>query len=159
MVQSASTQLDVLDSPQEWDLSDLYKGFGDQQLTQDLEGLQQTAIAFRDAYRGRVKDLTPDQIANCFRELEAIAEKSGYLYAFPSLVFSADTRNAEAKQFLDKVMEALTGLENQLLFFDLELKGLDQAKFATLETATALQNYRHYLSNIARFRPLYVEGR
>ncbi len=53
----------------------------------------------------------------------------------------------------DKVMEALTGIENQLLFFDLELKGLDEAKLAALESAPVLQSYRHYLHNIATFRP------
>jgi oligoendopeptidase F len=153
LVQSASIQPNSIDSPQEWDLSDLYTGFDDRQLIQDLETLQQEAIEFRDRYRGQVKDLTSEQTIHCFRELEAIAEKSGYLYAFPSLVFSADTRDAEAKQFLDKVMEALTNVENQLLFFDLELKELDEAKFAELEAAPALQNYRHYLDNIARFRP------
>jgi len=115
--------------------------------------LQQQAIEFRNTYRGNVKDLSPEDIAACFKKLEAIAEKSGYLYVFPSLVFSADTRNSEAKQFLDKVMEALTSIENQLLFFDLELKKLDAATFAALEAAPVLQNYRHYLNNIARLRP------
>ena len=150
---SIANLLNSLDAPQEWDLSDLYQGFDDPHLTHDLEELQQTAHQFRDAYRGRVNQLSPEQIANCFQELEAIAEKSGYLYAFPSLVFSADTRNAEAKQFLDKVREALTGIDNQLLFFDLELKGLDESSFAALETAPALQSYRHYLHTLARFRP------
>lgn len=142
-----------LDNPQEWNLSDLYRGFDDPQLASDLESLQQTAVQFRDRYRGNVQDLTPEQVADCLKQLEAIAEKSGYLYAFPSLVFAADTRNSEAKQFLDKVMEALTNVENQLLFFDLELKELDEAKFAELEKATALNSYGHYLHQIAKFRP------
>jgi len=142
-----------LDSPQEWDLSDLYQGFDDPQLSQDLEALQQQAAQFRETYRGKVSDLTPAEIANCLQTLEAIGQKSGYLYAFPSLIFSADTRNTEAKQFLDKVMEALTGIENQLLFFDLELKQIDTEKFAQLESSTDLSQYRHYLDRIAEFRP------
>jgi oligoendopeptidase F len=150
---STANTLNSLDVPQEWDLSDLYRGFDDPQLTHDLEELQQTAQQFRDTYRGRVQKLSPEQIAHCLQALEEIAEKSGYLYAFPSLVFAADTRNTEAKQFLDKVMEALTGVENQLLFFDLELKGLEESSFATLEAAPALQPYRHYLHTLARFRP------
>jgi len=142
-----------LDSPQEWDLSDLYQGFDDPQLSQDLEALQQQAAQFRETYRGKVSDLTPAEIANCLQTLEAIGQKSGYLYAFPSLIFSADTRNTQAKQFLDKVMEALTGIENQLLFFDLELKQIDTEKFAQLESSTGLSQYRHYLDRIAEFRP------
>lgn len=154
MVQTTiSDAIAQLDSPQEWDLSDLYQGFDDPQLSQDLEALQQQAAQFRETYRGKVSDLTPAEIANCLQTLEAIGQKSGYLYAFPSLIFSADTRNTEAKQFLDKVMEALTGIENQLLFFDLELKQIDTEKFAQLESSTDLSQYRHYLDRIAEFRP------
>jgi len=146
-------ELTRLDSPQEWDLSDLYQGFDDPKLTQDLESLQTQANEFRDSFRGKVKDLNPEQLAECFKTLEAIAEKSGYLYAFPSLIFSADTRNTEAKQFLDKVMEALTSVENQLLFFDLELQSLDAAKFDTLQKASVISDYQHYLNRIAKYRP------
>ncbi len=142
-----------LDSSQEWDLSDLYQGFDDPKLSQDLAQLQRTAAQFRDAYRGQVKELSPQQIEDCLQQLEAIAQQSGFLYAFPALIFSADTRNTAAKQMQDKVLEALTGIENQLLFFDLELKSLDDATFAKLEQATNLQPYRHYLYNIAKFRP------
>lgn len=140
-------------TPQEWDLSDLYKGFDDPKLSQDLQALQQTVEAFRGRYRGRVQELPPEEIADCFQQLEAISEQSGYLYAFPALIFSADTRDVEAKQQQDKMLEAITGIENQLLFFDLELKALDGDQFARLETDPLLQHYRHYLSTIARFRP------
>lgn len=142
-----------LTSPQEWSLSDLYQGFDDPQLSQDLDSLQQRAAEFRDRYRGQVKHLTPEAIADCLNQLESLAEQSGCLYAFPSLVFSADTRNAEAKQLLDRVMEVLTNVENQLLFFDLELKSLDNNQLAQLNTAPGLQTYCHYLHNISKFRP------
>ncbi|WP_233743773.1 M3 family oligoendopeptidase [Leptodesmis sichuanensis] len=150
MVQSASIQLE---NPQEWDLSDLYQSFDDPRLMQDLEALQQTAANFRDNYRGKVKDLSAEQVLDCLQQLEAISQQAGFLYAFPALIFAADTRNAEAKQMQDKVMEAVTGIENQLLFFDLELKSLDDQKFAELESASVLQPYQHYLYNIAKFRP------
>lgn len=142
-----------LDSLQEWNLSDLYQGFDDPQLARDLEALQTEATEFRQSYRGRVRELSPEQIGDCLKQLEAIAEKTGYLYAFPSLVFSADTRNTEAKQYLDKVMEVLTVVENQLLFFDLELKELDETAFAKLQSDPGLQTYRHYLHQIGKFRP------
>lgn len=146
-------ELTQLDNPQEWDLSDLYQGFDDPRLTQDLESLQTEATQFRIAFRGKVKDLSAEQLAECFKTLESISEKSGYLYAFPSLIFSADTRNTEAKQFLDKVMEALTNVENQLLFFDLELQKLEASKFEELQKAPVLSTYQHYLNRIAKYRP------
>ena len=148
-----SPAIEKLESPQEWDLSDLYQGFDDPKLTEDLEALQQQAGKFRETYRGKVAELTPAEIATCLQTLEAIAQKSGYLYAFPSLIFSADTRNTEAKQFLDKAMEALTGIENQLLFFDLELQQIEPDKFAQLRSAADLSHYTHYMQRIAEFRP------
>ena len=147
-----SPNSNLSDSPQEWDLSDLYQGFGDPKLKQDLADLQTEAAEFRNQFRGKVTTLTPDQLAARFKRLEAIAEKSGYLYSFPSLIFCADTRNTEAKQFLDNVMEALTGVENQLLFFDLELQKLEAGQFVTLQTSAVLEPYRHYLSQIAKYR-------
>lgn len=141
------------EEPQEWNLADLYQSFDDPQLHTDLTSLKQAADELRQQYRGKVATLTAQAIADCLQQLEAIAEKSGYLYAFPSLVFSADTRNSEAKQFLDKVMEALTQVENQLLFFDLELQAIPPEQFEQLQTDPALQNYHHYLNRIAQFRP------
>ena len=90
------------------------------------------------------------------QQLEAIAEKSGYLYAFPSLVFSADTRNTEAMQFLDKVKEALTKIDNQLLFFDLELQDLDTSKFSELQASPLLSTYHHYLDRIGQKQRLII---
>ncbi len=153
MTSAIVTSQNPIDSPQEWDLSDLYQGFDDPKLEQDLESLQQEAADFRSQFRGKVTGLMPEQLATCLKTLEAIAEKSGVLYAFPSLIFSADTRSAEAKQFLDKVMEALTGVENQLLFFDLELQTLEAGQFDAFQNSAPLAPYRHYLSQIAKYRP------
>ncbi len=149
MVQFAISQLDPT---QEWNLGDLYQSFDDPTLNTDLETLQQQAARFREQYRGQVEDLSPEQVATCLQTLEVIYQTSGYLYAFPALTFAADTRNTTAKQMQDKLLEAITGIENQLLFFDLELKALDDAQFAALIAAPALQTYRHYFANIAKFR-------
>jgi oligoendopeptidase F len=131
-----TSNISYLDETQEWDLSDLYKGFDDPQLAQDLQQLQGKAAKLRQDYRGQVGQLPPTAIYQCLQELESIAQTSGYLYSYPSLIFAADTRNAEAKQFLDKVLEALTEIENQLLFFDLELQSMDESKFQALQAAT-----------------------
>lgn len=152
MVESL-TPVAQLNAPQEWDLGDLYQSFDDPQFTQDLDALRQSATAFRNQHRGKVAELDGAALAAALKELETIAEKSGYLYAFPSLVFSADTRNTEAKQFLDQVMEALTEVENQLLFFDLELQEIPVESFTQMQADAALTSYQHYLDRIAEYRP------
>ncbi len=154
MVQTPqSPAIAQLENPQEWDLSDLYQGFDDPQIEHDLEVLQHRAAGFRRTYRGHVATLKPEQIADCLQELEEIGQISGYVYAYPSLTFSADTRNTEAKQLLDQVMEALTAIENQLLFFDLELQQISEENFNQLLASAELASYTHYLNRIAEFRP------
>jgi oligoendopeptidase F len=149
----STATLNPTTEPPSWDLSDLYKGFDDAQLADDLQELQTAAQTFRDQYRGKVNTLSATELLTCLQTLETIAQKSGYLYAYPSLIFAADTQDTTAKQYVDKMMEATTALNNQLLFFDLELQALSEADFAKLASAAALQPYQHYLKNIAKYRP------
>jgi oligoendopeptidase F len=137
---------------QEWNLSDLYKSFDDPKISQDLQALQQQSAEFRQTYRDKVSQLTPEEVARCLQQLEGFSEKAGHLHAFPALLLAANTRNTEAKQFLDDVKVALTRIDNQLLFFKLELQDLDPAKLDELQASSALQKYRHYLNRIAQFR-------
>ena len=137
---------------QEWDLSDLYKGFDDPKLKQDLQTLQQQSAEFRQNYRDKVSQLSPEEVARCLQQLETLLEQSGYLHTFPAVLLAADTRNAEAKQFLDDVRVALTRVDNQLLFFELELQDLDPATLGELQASPALQQYSHYLNRITQFR-------
>jgi oligoendopeptidase F len=149
------THLSVLTqihSPQQWNFSDIYKGCNDPQFEQDLTALQQNAAEFQYNYRGRVNQLMPEEIARCLQQLEAFAEKYSYLETFANLVFCADSRSTEAKQFFNDTKLALTRIQNQLLFFNLELQDLDTKKFDELQTSPALLNYNHYLNRIAQFR-------
>jgi oligoendopeptidase F len=135
-----------------WDLGDLYKGLDDPALASDLAALQQAAAQFRTSYRGTIANLSAAQILECLQTLELIATRSGYLYAYTSLIFSANTQDQAAKQAVDRVMAATTDLHNQLLFFDLELQDLTEAEFAALQAAPELQAYQHYLTTIAKYR-------
>ncbi|MDJ1178893.1 M3 family metallopeptidase [Roseofilum sp. BLCC_M91] len=148
-----TTLTNVLETPQEWDLSDLYQGLDDPKIQHDLDHLQQQATTFRQTYRGQISQLSPEQILNGLQQLETLFQSCGYLWAYPSLVFAADTRNSAAKQLLDRVMEAVTTLENEVLFFDLELKNLSESQLEHLQNDPLLASYRYYLQQIAQFRP------
>ncbi len=150
---SSSQHSDAFPSePQSWDLSDLYDGFDDPRLAQDLEYLRVTAAETRDRYHGKVAILTPDEVAEGLKQIEAIATRSGCICNFPLLVFSANTRDGEARQMLDNVRAALSNVSNQILFFDLELQALDEDAFTDLQVAPALEPYWHYLDRMAQLR-------
>ncbi|AFZ21245.1 M3 family oligoendopeptidase [Allocoleopsis franciscana] len=140
-------------SPQGWDLSDIYKSFDEPKFEQDLTGLQQKVAEFQHHYRGQVSQLTPEEMARCLQQLEVLSEQYSYLDTFANLVFCANTRSSEAKQFFNDTKLALTRIYNQLLFFNLELQDLDTTQFDELQASSALQQYNHYLNRIAQFRP------
>jgi oligoendopeptidase F len=140
------------DTPKEWDLSELYKGFNDPKFEQDLQALQQDSAEFRQTYRGCVNQLTPEEVNRGLYQLENLAEKSSHLETFATLIFCGNAHDAEVKQFFDRVKLALTGIQNQLLFFNLELQELDPIKFEELQAAPVLENYSHYLNRLAQFR-------
>ena len=148
-LQSGITPGITQDAPA-WDLSDLYSSLTDDRIPADFKTLEQEAAAFRLAYRDRVSALTPLEILACLQTLESIFERLGALYAFPGLMFAADTRDVEAKRESDRAMETSTGIENQILFFDLELKSLTPSQFETLLASPELQLYHHYLTKISK---------
>jgi oligoendopeptidase F len=129
----------------EWDLSELYSSLDDPRLAQDLEELQSQANTFRQQYRGRVQELTPAAVRTAIQTLESLWERVGYAYAYPALTFAADTRNTHARQVLDRVMQAATEIENQVLFFSLELQQLPTERLTAWQQEPVLVPYRHYL--------------
>ena len=137
----------------EWDLSDLYSSLDDPRLQQDLQALQQQATAFRQQYRGRVAELTPAAVRTAIQTLEYLWERVGYCYAYPSLIFAADTRNTAARQRLDQVMQAATEIENQVLFFSLELQQLPAERLTALQQEPDLAAYQHYLERVRQGQP------
>ncbi len=148
----AVTQAVTQEAPA-WDLSDLYTGLTDDRIPADFATLASEAEAFRSTYRDRVASLSPSEILSCLQTLESLSQRLGVLYAFPSLIFAANTRDGEAKQAADRTIESATEIENQILFFDLELKKLSESQFAILLASPELQVYHHHLTKMAKYAP------
>ncbi|MEM9245067.1 MAG: M3 family metallopeptidase [Cyanobacteria bacterium P01_F01_bin.153] len=145
---------------QDWDLSALYASFDDPKFHNDLETVQTQVAEFRETYRGKVAALAgsdPEAIAQALIQLEIIYRTVDYLYSYPSLVFAADTADTEAQQAMDKMQKALTVVQNDLLFFELELQTLDSAAIQALQQHPSLASYGHYLQNIGKFAPYRLD--
>jgi oligoendopeptidase F len=138
--------------PLDWDLSDLYSHFRDPKFSQDLSAAQEQALAFRQRYRGQLPLLSAAEIAAAIGELEGIYERIQRVTAFPSLKFAADTHDREAKRYDDQAQEALADIEQALVFFRLELQGLEDVLFADLQQAPELDPYRYFLQKLAQQR-------
>lgn len=152
----STDQLDVISSSSlslEWTLTDLYTGFDDPRYASDLQAVGEQAQHFRNTYRDRVAQLSPAELAAALATLESIYQTTGYLWSFPALIFATDTRDSIAQSEVNRVQTALTAVNNDLLFFDLELQAIEPPQLAALQAAPELANYAYYLGQVGRFAP------
>ena len=138
-----------------WDLGGLYTSPDDTQIELDLTEARRRAEALAQTYRGKIENGQIDgpTLARALAEYEAIAELQQKPAFYASLLFAADTQNQRAQQLVQQTREAATDIENLLVFFSLELIALDDPHVAELLTASEMQDYRHYLEVVRRFKP------
>ena len=84
---------------------------------------------------------------------EAIDEVLGRIMSYAQLLFSADSTDPSAGRFYQRMMERVTDISAQTLFFRLELNRIDdgvlEAKFADRDFA----RWRPYLRDLRVYRP------
>ena len=139
-----------------WDLSDLFAGADDPKINETLDAAKQDAEAFAQRYRGQVN--TPggpkaETLLKALQEYEDLHERTGRVAAYSHLLYDTDTRDATARDLLQKVEQRTTELRNITLFFDLEWLELEDDVTAKLIADPQLAPYRHYLQHERVFRP------
>ena len=138
-----------------WDLSGLYTSPNDTQIEIDLTEARRCAEALAETYRGKIESGQIDgpTLARALGEYESIAELQQKPAFYASLLFAADTQNQRAQQLVQQTREAATDIENLLIFFSLELIALEDTQAAELLASSEMQDYRHYLESVRRFKP------
>ncbi len=136
-----------------WDLSSLLPDATEETLAARLAALDAAVAAF-EGQRGALRaDMAPATLVDLVREYEGIMAQAYRLYGYASLWFSTDTQSAAALTFMNRVQQALTVMQNRLLFFDLWWKGLeDDAAARLLPSAELHPDYRFFLEDMRRTR-------
>ncbi len=136
-----------------WDLSDLYDGADDPSLESDVAEAEQAGVAFRERYHGKVAGLSAGELAQAVAELERIEStftRAGY---FAHLNFATNMAEPARGALVAKLNERGAALDTELLFFGLEWAALDDEQAAALLASPELDEWRHYLSSLRKFRP------
>lgn len=138
-----------------WDLSDLYSGLDDSQITRDTEETLSRARKFEIDYRGKINsdEISSPLLLSAIEELESISEKIGKLLSYAYLEFAADTSNPQNGAFLQSVREKSTEIRKHLIFFELEWIALPEEIANRLLGKEDLSRYRHFLEQERRYRP------
>jgi oligoendopeptidase F len=148
---------DLGELPQ-WRLDDLYEGMDSPRFAADLKRAQEEARQFAETYRGKLLKLAGEPeggeaLAAAVRAYEALQDLTGRVMAYASLLYASDTSDAARAKFYGDAHERVTALSGDLLFFELELNRIDDAKLEAAMATPALGHYRPWLEDIRKEKP------
>jgi oligoendopeptidase F len=148
----------------EWNLADLYAGIDAPQVKRDLERADADSIAFEQAYKGKLAAIVEQVdagavLAAAVKRYEALDDLLGRLGSFAGLVHAGNTVDPARAKFYGDVQERLTAASTHLLFFQLELNRLDDAKLEAAMADRALGHYRPWLEDIRKDKPYQLDDR
>lgn len=141
-----------------WDLTDLYAGPDDEALSADLESAATQSREFQADYQGKIKEIAekPDggaQLAEAVKRYEAINDALGRIASYGQLLYSFDNQNPVHAKLHGDLMERITTISSDLLFFSLELNRLDDAQIDRCLEDEALAYYRPWVEDLRVERP------
>lgn len=135
--------------PVTWNLNELFPSITCPKIPEAITQATAAADSFEQRYRGKIGTLTPQELLQCFRDIEAFEAKYSDLTLYSSLCFAADMTQAETQQLHDRVDKLDAKIGKQLAFYSLELGQLIKAKPELIDNPT-LANYRHMLQRVYR---------
>ena len=109
-------------------------------------------VTFFESFRtGLNENLEFSEFLKIIRQLEDIQRLGNRIYAFANLLLAEDTQNQAALTLVARVEQFVAEVSNQLLFFSLWWKGLDDAAANRLMSNSG--DYRYWLEEIRHFKP------
>lgn len=136
-----------------WNTALLYPAPDSPELEADLGSFELRAAEFRNAYFEKVGALDNAALLTAIREYEAFQTVMSKPFCYAHLLFAADSGNETYRALSQRCSELGNRLSQQLLFFDLELMGLSDERFASFRSLPEAVNYIHFLEGIRKFRP------
>jgi len=135
-----------------WETKSLYPSPDSIELDEDFSKAMERISCFRNKYFTKVSLLDATDLRTALAELEAIYESIIIPEVYAYLVFAADSQSALNQKLSQRGMELASISAQELLFFELEINELSEDTFHSLLQSVQLQQYRHYLEGIRRFK-------
>ena len=144
-------------SPTRWSLTDLLPEPVEPAIAAALAELDAGVAAF-EVQRERLNDaLSPGEFLTLLRQYESLMDRAQRLGAYAYLRFSENTQDQTSLSIRDRLDQALTALENRVLFFSLWLKALSDAEAARLAPSDA--DLRHFVATARKLQPYTLSER
>lgn len=136
-----------------WNLGELYEGPDDPRLAADAQEARQRAERFAAEWRGVLGSAAPSELRRALVEYEHLLELGQRPGFYASLLAAAEGGRPEALDLEQRTTEEQADLRTLLVFVDLELTAIDDARFEALAADPALADYAHFLRALRRFKP------
>jgi oligoendopeptidase F len=136
-----------------WNLTDLYSGYDDPEIENDITFCQDEAKAINNDYADSVEKLTAEELKSLVARFEKLETRLGKLFTFSFLNFATNTHDQQVSAFLQRMREIGSSIGKDTVFFELAWNKLHQARAEALLADDALVNYRHYLENMRKYAP------
>ena len=117
-----------------WELADLYQGYDDPAIEEDISRCEQNAGEIQRQYEGRVGKLEVKELVELVGQLEKMSESFGRIATFAYLNFATRANDQQVSAFLQRIREVGSRISKETVF--LNWNGTDL-------TPTA---WRHFLS-------------
>lgn len=127
-----------------WDLSHLYASMDDPKIEADIARMQKLAEHFEATFKGNLNTKLGDALAE-FKELITLQSQ---LYAYGSLLFSTNTKDADVIKLRSQLMEAVSTADAHITFFNVELGELDGTALALQETHAEVQHHQPMIQQV-----------
>ncbi len=142
----------------QWRLDDLYEGMDSPRFATDLARAGIESKRFAATYQGKLAALAEgaeagQRLFEAIRDYEALQDLMGRIMSYASLLHAGDTSDPARAKFFGDAQEKVTELAGELLFFELELNRLDDARLDAATQDSPLAHYRPWLIDIRMERP------
>ena len=142
--------------PQEkytWDTSLLYSTPESPSLEEDYSIALERIKDYRGKYLGKVSLLDEVDLKKALTELEAIYNHNLKVQSYCYLIFAADSTDVQHQKLSQRGIELANKAEQELFFFEIEINSISEEKFQALVRSEHLQQYKHYLLGLRKFKP------
>lgn len=133
-----------------WDLSHLVPAPAGKNIEKTIRRCAMAALAFQKRYKGRLSRLSPAEFARAIALYEKISEELGRVYSYASLDKQTKMNNPAASKLYQSVMEKVTAVTADLLFFQLEINRLADLS-AKIKNPEA-RRYKPFLDQVRAFK-------
>ena len=136
-----------------WDLSALFSSPEDPRVEVSWVTANELADRFGESYRGKVADLSADELRHAIETIEGIYQTVAKPMGYAHLRFATDSGDSAVGAFMQKQSERGTELSVKLMFFELELQKVSAEVMDALIADPVLAPYVHFIQTTRALSP------